>query len=48
MVEVVWERDRIRETMKERASMMRAEYPKLFENQVDEQMADADSGTNSS
>ena len=47
MVEVVWERDGIRKTTKERASMMRAEYPELFENQVDEQMADADSRMNS-
>lgn len=35
IVEVVWERDGIRETTKECASMMRAEYLELFENIVD-------------
>uniref|UniRef100_A0A0D3CYG3 Tf2-1-like SH3-like domain-containing protein n=1 Tax=Brassica oleracea var. oleracea TaxID=109376 RepID=A0A0D3CYG3_BRAOL len=48
MVEVVWERVGIREATKEHASMMRVEYPELFETQVDEHMADADSRTNSS
>ncbi|KAF8116408.1 hypothetical protein N665_0018s0018 [Sinapis alba] len=48
MVKVVWESDGIHETTKERESMMTAEYPELFETKVDEQMAYADSGTNSS
>ena len=47
MVELVWERDGLRETTKESASMVRAEYPELFENQGDEQMTDADSRMNS-
>lgn len=48
MVEFVFERDGIHETTKERVRMMMVEYPALFETQVDEQMADADSGMNSS